>query len=69
MSLCSLHQYIKQYLNNLLTHKWHRPREYVHVVRKYEWMRCVVVLLDLYLVVLKSEHGRLVVIYVAVVRR
>ena len=67
--LSALHEYVIQYLNDFLGDEGHGPGEDVHVVGQHERMLRVIVLLYLNLIVLEPQHRRLVVIYVAVIRR
>ena len=67
--LSALHEYVIQYLYDLLGDEGHGPGEDVHVVGQHERMLRVIVLLYLNLIVFEAKHRRLIVIYVAVIRR
>lgn len=54
MGAGTLHEHVKEDLNDLLTHKGKGPSEDIHVVRKHEGMLRVVVLLNLNLVIFES---------------
>ena len=68
MCLCALKQNIKENFYDLLRDERERPGEHVHVVWQHKWVLRVVILLNLNLVVFKSEHGCLVIIYITIVR-
>ena len=68
MDLCTLHQDTEQDLYNLLTHKGKGPCEDVHVIWEHKRMLSIVVLLNLDLIVFKTEDCCLVVVNVTVIR-
>ena len=69
MCFGALEQDVEKDLDDLLGDEGERPREHIHVIRKYKRVLRVVILLNLNLVVFESQHCGLVIIYIAVVRR